>query len=93
MIKTPKFRTGAVVATPRAIDAFAEAHVEMFYFLKRHLYGDWGDLDDEDKASNDAAVVDGDRILSAYTLPTGSKIWIITEADRSATTFLLPEDY
>jgi len=55
--------------------------------------GDWGTVSDEDKALNDQSVKDGSRILSAYLLNTGVSVWIITEADRSATTFLLPEEY
>lgn len=61
--------------------------------LQRHSKGDWGDLDDEDKATNDAALKDGDRLLSAYESSQGTRFWIITEADRSVTTVLLPEDY
>jgi hypothetical protein len=61
--------------------------------LKRHLAGDWGDLGDEDKKTNDQAVIFGNRILSSYNLPKGHKVWIITEWDRSVTTFLLPSEY
>jgi hypothetical protein len=57
--------------------------------LARHVSGDWGDLGDEDKAENELSVEKGFRILSSYKLNTGATIWIITEADRSATTFLL----
>jgi len=59
----------------------------------RHAKGDWGEVNDEDKASNDAALVDGDRLVSAYTATNGTKFWIITECDRSVTTVLLPEEY
>ena len=61
--------------------------------LRRHVYGDWGDLDDEDKAENEFSVENGYRILSSYTSSNGIKFWVITEADRSATTVLLPEEY
>lgn len=61
--------------------------------LARHAAGDWGDLCGEDRAANDRAVAVGARILSAYHTPEGVKLWIITEADRSATTILLPEEY
>jgi hypothetical protein len=72
--------------------------------IKRHASGDWGDVPAEDKASNDAAVKDGDRLLSAYRLegvrfapsspwPGDEKVWIITEADRSVTTVLFPSEY
>ena len=59
----------------------------------RHILGEWGDLDAEDKAENELSVREGFRILSSYTLPDGSRVWVITEADRSATTLLLPEEY
>jgi hypothetical protein len=62
-------------------------------FLVRHALGDWGDLCDEDRQSNSEALADDLRILSAYRLSDGTKIWIITEADRSGTTVLLPEEY
>ena len=61
-------------------------------YIARHATGDWGDLDAEDKFTNDESVKLGERILSAYTTPKG-KIWIITERDRSVTTILLPEEY
>jgi hypothetical protein len=61
--------------------------------MARHVSGDWGELDDEDKQSNEEALKDGSRLLSAYLDRNNVKFWIITEADRSATTVLLPEDY
>jgi len=61
-------------------------------YLFRHLTGDWGDVDEFDKQQNDLAVKGGSRILSAYQTPAG-KLWLITESDRSATTFLLPDEY
>lgn len=61
--------------------------------LARHLDGDWGDIDNEDKELNNAALVNGDRLVSSYNIRDDCKIWIITEADRSATTVLLPEEY
>jgi hypothetical protein len=70
----------------------AENGVNLLKYLERHLSGDWGDLDDEDKAENDFSVKNGFRILSAYNTPSG-RLWVITEADRSVTTFLLPEEY
>lgn len=84
---------GQLVGTPGALDALEEAGVEPAKLLARHQRGDWGDLEEEDKRLNDAAVKEGDRILSAYILPTGVKVWIITEWDRSATTLLLPSEY
>ena len=62
-------------------------------FLSRHVTGDWGTVGDEDKKLNDAAVKDGTRILSAYQTSAGEKLWVITEADRSSTTILLPDEY
>lgn len=61
--------------------------------IVRHVTGDWGDLCQEDKEENELAVKEGFRILSAYKLPTGEKLWVITEADRSATTILRPDEY
>jgi hypothetical protein len=84
---------GRMVATPGALKALGEAEQTPLEFLSRHMNGDWGEVCQEDWAENDLSVREGFRILSAYTLKTGVKIWIITEADRSATTVLLPEDY
>jgi hypothetical protein len=65
----------------------------MMQALRRHARGDWGDLDDEDLQANERALKDGTRLLSAYHSSAGTKFWIITEWDRSATTVLLPEEY
>src|SRR5688500_6327908 len=89
----PLFDLGEVVGTPGALQALQEAEQNPLGLLVRHVTGDWGDLDDEDKAENDLSVEKGFRILSSYQLQTGVKVWLITESDRSATTFLLPEDY
>ena len=62
-------------------------------YLVRHIAGDWGDVGEHDRRENELSLVRGFRLLSAYTLNSGTKIWIITEADRSATTVLLPEEY
>ena len=88
-----KFEPGQIVATPGALAAFEASGEEPLTFLHRHLSCDWGDLSAGDKQENELSVREGFRILSAYTLSDGTKIWIITEADRSATTFLLPEEY
>ena len=61
--------------------------------LARHLSGQWGDLDAHDQQANDAALRDGSRLLSAYTLDDGTRIWVLTEADRSSTCVLLPSEY
>ena len=89
----PRFSLGQIVATPGALAAFEEAGQLPMAFLRRHVLGDWGMVCSADAAANDDAVRQGERILSAYMLGTGTKIWIITEADRSATTLLLPEEY
>jgi len=89
----PKFRLGQIVATPGALDALLTAGQTPGFFLRRHVSGDWGELDEEDRRENELSVVQGFRLLSAYTLSSGTKIWIITEADRSATTLLLPSEY
>ena len=70
-----------------------EANERPGIFLKRHVTGDWGELDEEDRRENEESIVHGLRLLSAYTLSNGTRIWIITEADRSATTLLLPSEY
>jgi hypothetical protein len=88
-----KFLLGQTVATPAALEALTDARQEPSEFFHRHAVGDWGDCDPEDAAANDAAVVDGDRIFSVYHTKRGVKLWVITEADRSSTCLLLPEDY
>jgi hypothetical protein len=88
-----KFSPGAVVATPAALDAFKASGESPLTFLQRHLAGDWGELSPEDLHENELSLQHNWRILSCYRLSTGVKFWIITEADRSATTFLLPDEY
>ncbi|MGV8127395.1 MAG: hypothetical protein ACP5PV_09330 [Methanothrix sp.] len=88
-----KFPLGQLVATPGALEAMKEAEVGFLPYIRRHLEGDWGDISPEDAAENELSLEQGFRLLSAYMLPGGRKIWIITEADRSATTILLPEEY
>ena len=92
-VKKPLFRLGQVVATPGALTEFEKAGQSPWEFLSRHVLGDWGDVGDEDKEANDRSVEEGSRILSAYLLKTDTKIWIITEADRSSTCLLLPDEY
>ena len=88
MIKPILFSSGEILATPGALGL----GVNLMPYLFRHLTGDWGGVDEFDKQQNDRAVQDGSRILSAYQTPAG-KLWLITESDRSATTFLLPDEY
>lgn len=88
-----KFELGQVLATPGAIEAVANAGAEMGTLLSRHVNGDWGVVDGDDKRANDRALKVGARLLSAYRLSDGTKVWVITESDRSATTVLLPDEY
>ena len=85
-----KFPLGQIVITPNALGKLASD--DILNALNRHAQGSWGDLDKEDKAENDIALEKGFRLLSAYQ-SNGIKFWIITEADRSSTCVLLPEDY
>lgn len=87
------FELGQVVITPAAERALIEAGTEADAFLARHHNGDWGNLDKEDRDENWIALDKRYRIISVYLTSTGSKIWIITERDRSTTTILLPEEY
>lgn len=91
--KRPLFPLGKVVATPGALELLDDLHLSPLLFLVRHVIGDWGDLDAEDQQANQAALVHGYRLLSSYRLDEGHKLWLITEADRSVTTLLLPEEY
>lgn len=93
-----KFIPGQCVATPGAMNVLAEHYVLPEDLLRRHVSGDWGDLDDEDKQRNEEALKNGARIFASYVLAEGVKVWIITEAIndigiRSSTTILLPEEY
>jgi hypothetical protein len=88
-----KFSLGRLVSTPGALHAFVHAGDSPMAFLNRHMNGDWGDVDSEDKKANDHACLNRMRILSSYKTSKGEKVWIITEADRSATTILLPAEY
>jgi hypothetical protein len=90
----PLFPLGQLLATPGAIALLNDLGRTPFEFVTRHRSGDWGALDEEDVQANVAALHYGYRLLSSYDLGgDGQKLWIITEADRSATTLLLPEEY
>lgn len=91
LVRADKFPLGRLMMTPGARDGIPPS--EMMQALRRHAKGDWGDLGDEDRRANDAALVDGTRLLSAYRTGSGTKFWIITEWDRSLTTVLLPDEY
>ncbi len=88
-----KFELGALFVTPGALRALEEAGQDPWEFLRRHQVGNWGELCKEDAQENELSLRKGFRLLSAYTTRRGVKIWVITEADRSATTLLLPEEY
>jgi hypothetical protein len=89
----PKFPTGHLVATPGALAALTKNGQSATEFLSRHVRGDWGDVPPEDARENELSVAKGFRILSAYELNDGTRIWVLTEADRSTTCVLLPEEY
>lgn len=91
--QTAYFQLGRLVATPGAIAALEEAGQTPAEFLQRHVQGDWGDVSEEDRVENWLSVMRGFRILSSYTTAKGERVWVITEADRSATTILLPSEY
>ena len=85
------FRLGRIVTTPNALQSITQD--DILVGIQRHQAGDWGSLTEDDHAANDRALAQGGRILSAYQAVNGTKFWLITEADRSVTTILLPEDY
>jgi len=85
----PRFPLGKIVATPGAL----ALGIDLQPYLHRHHCGDWGDLDAEDKQTNEEALDQGCRILSCYHVGGGKRIYIITEHDRSSTCLLLPEEY
>jgi hypothetical protein len=86
-----RFPAGRLVATPGALGALSQADIQGA--LRRHLAGDWGDVSEADRAENEAALQFGDRLLSAYRASDGQKFWVLTEADRSVTAVLLPDEY
>jgi hypothetical protein len=90
---TRLFSLGQVVCTPGAIEALGNVDDTPSALLTRHVTGDCGDLCEEDKQSNNDAIRNGLRVLSAYKLGDGTRLWVITEADRSVTTLLLPSEY
>ena len=90
----PLFHLGQIVATPDALRLLEQSNADVIDLLMRHAKGDWGVVCAADARSNDRAVVDGTRILSAYKLGARREhLWIITEADRRVTTILLPDEY
>ena len=90
----PLFTLGQVVATPGALAAIGVSGDDLSAYLARHRSGDWGDIDAHDRKENQLSLEQELRLMSVYTLSiTGVKIWVITEADRSSTCILLPEEY
>lgn len=98
----PRFELGELCYTPAALEVIQRYQVSPFHLICRHVSGDWGDVCPEDAQTNEEALQQGSRIFSVYVLPpplsegktlSTAKVWIITEADRSVTTILLPEEY
>jgi hypothetical protein len=85
------FALGNVVITPNALGQLTPADIQRG--LQRHSAGDWGELDAEDRQENDRALQTGMRLLSSYRSTAGATYWIITEANRSSTCLLMPDDY
>jgi hypothetical protein len=88
-----KFELGQLLITPGAIGALNRNRSDAAEFIRRHASGDWGELDADDVRENEFSLEHGLRLLSSYRLQDGQKLWIITEANRSCTTVLLPEEY
>ena len=87
------FDTGFITRTPGALAALIEARVSESRLIERHQSGDFGELSEADKESNRQAIEGGGRVFSAYQINTQRRVWVITEADRSVTTLLLPSEY
>jgi len=91
--KPPLFGVGQIVATPGALAALQKTGQTAVEFLARHVTGDWGELPVEDRTENYLSVQHGFRLLSSYRTLAGDRVWVITEANRSLTTILLPDEY
>jgi|SRR5258708_36878318 len=89
----PLFPAGQIVATPGALALLKQANQSPLEFLSRHLRGDWGDLCQDDKTENELSLKNGFRLMSSYQVTDTERLWIITEADRTVTTLLLPAEY
>lgn len=89
----PKFELGRVLMT-RGIQALViEERCDPWTLVQRHVIGDWGDLDEEDRLANEASIHNGGRLMSAYRIDDSLTVWVITEAGREVTTVLLPSEY
>ncbi|MEB1846802.1 hypothetical protein VDR43_09240 [Xanthomonas campestris pv. campestris] len=94
VVSQSRFPTGQLVMTAGVDELVRQGRLNPSPYLRRHLSGDWGDLDDSDRRQNDAALKSGeDRLFSSYQVTRDLKLWIITEWDRSVTTLLLPSEY
>lgn len=90
------FPLGQLAATPGVLELLEQHQVSLFDLLGRHASGDWGDVGADDAHTNEQALIHGNRLLSCFTLVLGdpdTRVWIISEADRSVTTALLPSEY
>ena len=92
-VRLPLFPLGQVLATPGALELLQTYQLSPLSFIQRHVVGDWGDICVEDRQANADALQYGYRLMSVYAITPSDKLWIITEADRSSTTLLLPEEY
>jgi hypothetical protein len=88
----PLFSAGQIVATPGALALLEQANQSPLDFLSRHLRGDWGDLCPDDKTENELSLKYAFRLMSSYRVTDTERLWIVTEADRSVTTLLLPAE-
>lgn len=91
LVRAVKFELGQLLMTPGVEESVPPS--EMMLAMRRHARGDWGDLCAEDRATNEQSLIDGLRLVSVYSTKAGTRFYIITEADRTATTALLPEEY
>ncbi|MCC9602862.1 hypothetical protein LOC67_20115 [Stieleria sp. JC731] len=87
------FSLGQIVSTPGALELLEKHNLNALHFIQKHVTGSFGEICDEDREANNEAIWNGERILSSYKINETDKIWIITEADRSSTCLLLPEEY
>ena len=91
--RKPLFDLGQLVATPGALAALEKSGQSPMDFLSQHVTGDWGELSEDDRKENRFSLENGFRLLSSYKTNAGDRVWVITEADRSYTTLLLPDEY
>lgn len=89
----PRFSTGQLLFTPGAFASMQKYQTSPIELLRRHQAGDWGTIPKEDAQANEQALKYGDRLLSSYQITPDVVIWLITEADRSSSTYLLPSEY